>query len=77
MATQMASTASPVQGLRVPDERGTEIKLPPAPLGRNLKTSLEQAHLAASEQTPALVRNAGKASRQGQEFPFCSYRGPE
>jgi hypothetical protein len=62
MATQMASTASPVQGLRVPDERGTEIKLPPAPLGRNLKTSLEQAHLAASEQTPALVRNAGKAS---------------
>lgn len=51
VATQTASTASRVQGLRVPDSRGTEIKLPSAPLGRNLKTSLEQAHLAASEPT--------------------------
>jgi integrase len=38
---------------------------------------LEQAHLAASEQTAALVRKAGKASWPGQMFSHCSHQRME
>jgi hypothetical protein len=52
-------------------QRGGKLRKPEP----NYTHPLETAHLAASEQTAALVRNAVKASRTGQVSRFCADQG--